>query len=262
MRIGRYERPTTLADAYGLINEEKGFALGGAVWTNLVSKTVNLAVDLSGLGLRRIWADGDGFDIGAMTTARDVETSKVLFEGFGSLFARATEHIVGVQLRNVVTVGGTVAGKYGFSDLNTVFAALDAKLAFYGEEVLDFMGYMTTSQTKRFLLENVHVRGGQRAAFQSIRITNNDFPLINVCAAFAEGRWRIAVGARPAAVRLSHAAAAELGDLAKPCKKEAERAGLTAAAELQFGGDSRGSADYRKEVCAVLVKRAILEAAQ
>jgi CO/xanthine dehydrogenase FAD-binding subunit len=262
MQIGSYECPATLAEAYALIIEKKGQALGGAVWTNLVSKSLDLAVDLSGLGLRYIRERADMVEIGAMATARDVETSKVLNEAFGSLFPKATEHIVGVQLRNVVTVGGTVAGRYGFSDLNTVFAALDATIAFHGGDRLDFMEFMTSPRAKPFLLETVGVKRGQKAAYHSVRITNNDFPVINVCAAFSEGRWRIAVGARPAAVRLSPAAAAELGTGAKPSQKAADRAGLIAADELTFGDDARGSADYRKAVCAVLVRRAILEVAQ
>ncbi|HCO49773.1 MAG TPA: hypothetical protein DIT55_10270, partial [Spirochaetaceae bacterium] len=34
-----------------------------------------------------------------------------------------------------------------------------------------------------------------------------------------------------------------------------------AAAELSFGEDTRGSAEYRRALCAVLVKRAVLAAA-
>jgi len=261
MEIGSYLRPKSMEEAYSLIVEKRGMPIGGGAWMHMAARKTALAVDLSGLGLRYIREAGDAIEIGAMATARDIEISPLLSAGFGSLFRDATSHIVGVQLRNVITAGGTVAGKYGFSDLVTVFVALNASLHFHGAAQVRMPQFLAAPREAPFLLEKIRIRDGARAAFLSLRATNNDFAILNVCATFAEGAWRIAVGARPQAARLSAAASAALGGDATPTPEKAIRAGEAAAAELSFGEDARGSAEYRRALCAVLVRRAVLAVA-
>ena len=261
MDIGSYMRPKSIDEAYSLVVEKRGIPVGGGAWMHMAARKAAMAVDLSDLGLRYISDAGDAIEIGAMATARDIETSSLLSARFGSLFRDAMGHIVGIQLRNVITAGGTVAGKYGFSDLVTVLVALNASLHFHGAGEVPMPEFLAASREGPFLLEKISVRKGAKAAFQSMRATNNDFAILNVCAAFADGGWRIAVGARPQAARLSAAALAALGDDAAPTQEKAARAGEAAAAELSFGEDTRGSAEYRRALCAVLVKRAVLAAA-
>lgn len=259
MEIGRYERPRTLEEAYTLIVEGRGLPIAGGAWSRMTVKTAALAVDLSDLDLRFIRNSGDVLEIGAMTTARDMETSPLLAKEFGNLFRDATSHIVGVQLRNLITVGGTVAGKFGFSDLNTALLALGATLVFHGENQLDMASFLAAPREKPHFLEKVLVRKGIGAAFQSLRVTMNDFAILNASASYLEGQWRIAVGARPAAARLSRKAADILGGEGRPSGETAARAGEAASSELSFGDDTRGSSEYRRAICSVLVKRAILE---
>ena len=258
MQIGSYTRPKNLDEAYSLIVEKRGMPIGGGAWMRTTARKVDLAVDLSKLGLRYITAVGNEIEIGAMATARDIEMSSLLLAGFGSLFKDAMSHIVGVQLRNLITAGGTVAGKYGFSDLMTVLVALNASLCFHGAGEVPMPEFLAAPRETPFLLEKIRVRKGAKAAFQSLRATNNDFAILNACAAFVDGRWRVAVGARPQAARLSEAASAALGGDARPSPEMAARAGDAAAAELSFGEDTRGSAEYRRAICAVLVKRAVM----
>lgn len=262
MDIGRFERPKTLEEAHTLIVEKRGLPIGGGAWIHMTAKTAELAVDLSGLDLGYIRDRGDSVEIGAMATARSLEISPLLSADFGGLFRNATEHLVGVQLRNIITIGGTVAGKYGFSDLIAVLAALDASLVLYGDKTVDIMSFLTGPREGPFLLEKIVVGKGARASFQNVRVTRNDFAILNACAAFSRGAWRVAVGARPAAARLSLEAARILGSDGAPSAAAAGRAGDAAAAELTFGDDTRGSSEYRRAICSVLVRRAILEVAK
>lgn len=259
METGSYARPKTMDEAYSLIVEQRGLPVAGGAWTQMTVKKAALAVDLSDLNLRYIRDAGDTIEIGAMTTARDVEISALLATEFGGLFKDATSHIVGVQLRNVVTAGGAIAGRYGFSDLITTLVALNAFLRFHNGGKIDLSTFLATPR-EPFLLEKIIVAKGARAAFKSLRQTRNDFAVLNACAAFADGVWRVAVGARPAAARLSLAASELLGGEGRPSAEVTGRAGAAAAAELSFGEDTRGSAGYRSAICPVLVKRAIAEA--
>jgi CO/xanthine dehydrogenase FAD-binding subunit len=260
MVIGRYVRPEGLEEAYDLVVRQKGIPVAGGAWLHLGTKRVELAVDLSDCKLRFVSDCGDAVEIGAMTTARDLETSELLTENFGPVFHHGVEHIVGVQLRNIITVGGTVAGKYGFSDLITLLLALDAQVVLYGREALDLVTFLTAPRDTPFLLEKIIIRKKAKAAFTSLRIANNDFAVLNACASFCGGEWRVAVGARPQVARLCPGAAAILGKVSQPDEAAARLAGDAAASELSFGDDTRGSSEYRRSLCSVLVRRAVLEA--
>ncbi|MCE5256606.1 MAG: FAD binding domain-containing protein [Spirochaetaceae bacterium] len=267
MEIGHYERPRTLDEAYRLIVGKGGFPLGGGAWAHLNVRSVDMAVDLCDLKLRYLREaadeDEDSVEIGAMTTARDLETSPLLESAFRGAFRHATEHLVGVQLRNLITIGGTVVGRYGFSDLITLLLTLDAKVCFYNGGRLRLGDFLASSPKGPFLLEKILVAKNPRVSFQSLRITRNDFAILNAAAAFAAGEWRIAVGARPASARLCPEAAAAMKGAAAssaPLVELATLAAKAAASETVFGTDSRGSADYRRLLSEALVKRAILEA--
>jgi CO/xanthine dehydrogenase FAD-binding subunit len=260
MEIGRFARPRGLEEALELIVEQKGLPVAGGAWLHLGARKIDLAVDLSACGLRYILDRGENVEIGAMATARDLETSPVLEVNFGQLFRTTLAHIVGVQLRNVVTAGGTVAGKYGFSDLNTLLLALDAKVVMHGGPAVDMASFLAAPRDTPFLLEKIIVPKKTRAAFQSLRITNNDFAVLNACAALRDGSWRLTVGSRPASARLCPGAAAILEKSMRIDEAAARLAGEMAAEEVSFGDDTRGSASYRKSLCPTLMRRAILEA--
>lgn len=263
MEIGRYERPRSMEEAGRMVLDEGAVPLGGGVWTNAVSRPLALALELSGLGLSYVEDRGREVAIGVMATLRRIETHQGLDASFGGLFSAALAHVGGVQVRNAATAGGTAGGKFGFSDLNTVLSGLGATAVFHDGSSLGFAEFLEAPRAKPFLIKELLVPKCRRSAYQALRVAANDFPVLNACAAHAEGGWRIAVGARPAAARLCLRAAAVLdggSEGGKAFAESARRAGLVAAEELKFGDDTRGSAAYRKEICAVLVKRAILEA--
>jgi len=260
MEISTYVRPHSLEEAYSLLANKKAFLIGGGAWSRMNSRKVDLAVDLSSLDLRFIKKNGTTIEIGAMTTARDLETSAELNETFGGLFQKTVAHIVGVQMRNLITVGGTVGGKFGFSDLNTVLLALNARVVLYKQGEVDFETYLTQRSEGPALIEKIVLNTENvSGAYEAVRISRTDFSILNVCAARTKDSWRVAVGARPGAARLSVKAAETLGSGKSPDADAAKKAGQEAAEELDFGSDLRGTKEYRTSVCRNLVKRAIQE---
>lgn len=259
MEILEYIRPQSLDEAFHLVRDRRGTAIGGAAWLRTNTKTVPLGVDLAGLGLEYIREEGGHIEVGAMTTYHELETSPLLNARFGRLFADAVGHVVGVQLRNIITVGGTVAGRYGFSDLNTTLCALGAKVVLYPERVIDLAEFIEAGASGPFMVEKILLPIGAKGAYRHMRITENDFPILNVAVAWISSGWRIAVGARPAAARLCRNAMAALGSDSRPSDAIIEAAGRAAADELQFGSDIRAGAEYRREIAPVLVRRALAE---
>ena len=118
--IQRLVQPETIEEAYKILTEKKlNTVLGGTCFLRMGSKRIGTAIDLSKLNLDYIKEDEEYIEIGAMATFRDIETSSVLNENFNGVLPKSVESIIGVQFRNIVTVGASIFSKYGFSDLIT-----------------------------------------------------------------------------------------------------------------------------------------------
>ena len=252
----------TIEEAYKILMQRKtNVILGGCAFLKLGSQKIDTGVDLSRLGLDYIREVDDGIEIGAYATLRDMEVHPGLNQRFSGLLEAAAKNIIGVQFRNTATIGGSVYSKYGFSDIITALLALDADVLLYkgGRQKL---AHFLSRPFERDVLTGVFVSGaGWQTAYQSLRKSASDYPVLNVAAARLNGQWRIAVGARPGRAGLATTAAALLSTEATSEGIIDEAASL-AAEELTFGSNMRGTADYRKSMCRVLVKRAVKEALQ
>lgn len=66
-----------------------------------------------------------------MTPLRELEINKRLNEYTHGAVRESLRHIVGVQFRNCATIGGSIWGRYGFSDVLTMFLAMDTWVELY-----------------------------------------------------------------------------------------------------------------------------------
>ncbi|MFH1845669.1 MAG: FAD binding domain-containing protein [bacterium] len=277
MRINKYVKSATVAEAHRLLKSETNAALvGGGAYLRLSKRRIGCAVDLFEAGLDYVRKNGKGLELGAMATFRQIETDPLTLESNDGLLARAVGCVVGVQLRNLSTVGGSVGGKYGFSNLITALLALDAEVVLHKTGAIGLADYLQRKRNRLDLVTAVVVpRRDQRASFQIIQKTHADYGLLNVAVVRprkSTGDIRIAVGARPGVAKLASKAMAYLetvlGDKttrgrsvkARAARANAaEEAARLAASELAFGDDVRASAWYRRQVCSVLVQRALEE---
>lgn len=245
-------RPRTEEEAYRALAEGRDNALlGGTAFLRMGNKKIATAVDLSGLGLDYIRETDPFIELGAMATFRMVETCPALQGHFGGLLPRAVGNVLGVQFRNTVTVGATVFSRYGFSDLITALLVLDTEVELHQGGRLPLAVFLDRPYS-RDILTRIYIRkDGRLAAYQSLRGSAADFPLVNAAVSRLGDKWTVAVGARPQRAQISSAASAALGRGASP-----EEAGAAAAAELTFGANLKASAEYRRSTAAVLVKRA------
>jgi CO/xanthine dehydrogenase FAD-binding subunit len=263
MQIQDYVRPASLDEAYSLLTERKAMVIGGGAWTRMNTRSVDLAVDLGKLELRYITEEKKRFEIGAMTTARDLETNAELEKAFGGIVAEAVRHIVGVQLRNIVTVGGTVFGRYGFSDLLTALLALDASVVFHDGKEMKLEEFIGSRSSEPMLIQKIVIENdGRKGAYKAVRHNRTDFSILNAAAVQTGDGWRVAVGARPGSARLSAKATESLAGAKKADADAGRKAGEAAAEELSFGDDQRSTGEYRKSVCSALIKRAVEEVAK
>ena len=199
LQIERYIRAETPAQAYELCQKKSNVILGGMLWLKQQNRRVSTAVDLCGLGLDKIEETEDSIRIGAMVSLRDMETHPALNALCGGAIADSLCRIVGVQFRNLATVGGSVFGRFGFSDVLTVLMALDAAKELEAKgidaEVLDLRSLVpldwdaiseSVTKTGRVIICHEAVERGGYGAEVAAQIADKlfdelDAPIVRVC---------------------------------------------------------------------------------
>lgn len=258
LKIANYVRAQSLEEAYTLGQKRSNVILGGMLWLKMQNRSVQTAVDLCDLGLDKIEEQEDSFSIGAMVSLRALELHPGLEALTQGAMAQALHSIVGVQFRNVATIGGSLYGRFGFSDVLTLFQVLDAKVELYHHGIMKIDDFAKLPRGTRDLLVRVIVpKGERRVCYLSQRNTATDFPVLACAVSESNGVYTCAVGARPGiAVVFSD----DQGLLKNGITREsAEAFGLQVAGEASFGSNTRGSGDYRRRLCAVLVRRCLMQ---
>ena len=105
IKIKDYIRAGSLEEAYELNQKRSACILGGMLWTKMGERQVQTAIDLSGLGLDQIEESEEEFSIGCMVTLRQMEEHEGLNVYTDGAARECVRSIVGVQFRNLATVG-------------------------------------------------------------------------------------------------------------------------------------------------------------
>ena len=252
--IREYARPATLEEAWQLNQKKPNRVLGGMLWLKMEKINVGTAIDLSGLGLDTIEETNEGFSIGAMVTLRQLELHPGLAAYTDGAVRESVRHIVGVQLRNLATVGGSIYSRFGFSDVLTMFLALNASVELYKGGVVPLAEYAQRPYDRDILVRVLVPKENARFVYQSVRNSQTDFPVLTCAAAkLADGSIRAAIGARPGKAVL-YTAAPEAGETAE---EFAARFAAEVKADIKTESNLRGGAEYRRHLVGVLTKRAV-----
>ncbi|MEY8336845.1 FAD binding domain-containing protein [Lachnospiraceae bacterium 62-35] len=239
-----YVKAASLEEAWQLNQKKSNVIIGGMMWLKMSSLTKGTIIDLSGLGLDEIEETEEEFRIGCMCSLRKLELHEGLNRYFGGIMKECTRHIVGVQFRNGATVGGSIFGRYGFSDLLTCFMVLDTYVELYKGGIVPLAEFADMPFDRDLLIRIVIRKDKRKAAYVTQRRTKTDFPLIACAAARLEPAWYFSVGARPARAALIRVEG-ELGDL-----KEI-------ASRFRYGDNLRGSGEYRRELAGIYLSRLV-----
>lgn len=254
MTIREYKRAESLEEAWRLNQKRPNRVLGGMIWLKMENINVGTAIDLSGLGLDTIEETDDGFSIGAMVTLRQLELHPGLAAYTDGAVRESVRHIVGVQLRNLATVGGSIYSRFGFSDVLTMFLVLNASVELYKGGVVPLAEYAQRPYDRDILVRVLVPKENARVVYQSVRNSQTDFPVLTCAAAkLADGSIRTAIGARPGKAVL-YTAAPEAGETAE---EFAARFAAEVKADIKTESNLRGGAEYRRHLAGVLTKRAV-----
>ena len=277
-----YYRARSLGDAHALLAAHPGAKLlaGGHSLIPLLKLRLAAPSAVIDIGrvpeLRGVSISGGEIRIGALTTHAELAASADLRRSAAAL-AEAAAIVGDPAVRNRGTIGGNVAHADPASDLPTVLVALGARVIAVGprgERTIDagsfFTGIMTTALEENEILAAIVVpasAAGEGSAYVK----------------FAHPASRYAVMGAAASVRLKDgictAASVAVGGLLPSARRaRGVEAALTGAAptdahvataaakvDADLGGEVTGdifaSAEYRRAIAPVYVKRALLAAA-
>ena len=255
LRANNYYKASSLEDAYAKLKENpKNAIVAGGLWMKKTGLQYDTLIDLSNLGLDQIKEEKDAVRVGAMVSLRDFENSPVINKLFSGATAFGVREIVGPAFRNSATVGGSVYGRYPFSDVIASLLPLDVKVRLYPEqelsleELLNFRG-----KIDGIITEIVIKKEEGKGYFKKVKATALDFPMINFSIVKRGGKNYIAVGSRPGAAALAKKAMEEAD------KGNFEKAAELASEELQFLDSNNISKEYRQDLTKVYVLRGLEE---
>ena len=255
--IQKYVRAQSLEQAFELNQNKRNRIIGGMLWLRLGRGSVNTAIDLCDLGLDTIEETDEAFSIGAMATLRDLEAHKGLNLYTNGAVANAVKDIVGVQFRNMATVGGSIWGRFGFSDVLTVFLAMDAYVELYRGGIVPLEQFASMKKDNDILLRLIVKKAPCNITYSSVRLQRTDFPVISCAVSCLDGEYRASVGARPSRAKIWRD---ESGILAGGITEQsAKDFAAFVAQNATVESNVRGSAAYRAHLIAVLVERSIKE---
>lgn len=276
-----YYQPDSLKEAYQIIDSFNGrihYVAGGTdLFVRIRQKTIepDVLISLRGIkGLSGI-SFNDSLTIGSMTPLRDIERNTQIRQAYPVL-SQAVWWLASPQIRNVATVGGNLANSSPSADCAPPLLVLGAKLTIEGpnskrqipiEEFFTGPGENCMNDTEVLTQIEVPVitpKAGM--SFLKIGRVIRDLAIANVAVLLVMEKKtcrkiRLAAGAvAPVPIRLGSVEEMMMGEKITP--KFLEQIKKKAEQEVCPISDVRSSAEYRREVTGVLVRRAIEQAIQ
>ncbi|MDP6179930.1 MAG: xanthine dehydrogenase family protein subunit M [Desulfatiglandales bacterium] len=273
-----YFEPRTVEEAVGLLSrhDEKAKVLAGGV--DLIPRMrqrkiqPEYMVNIQRIGeLDYIEGDGTkGLRIGALTTLRSIERSPIINKNYRVLYD-AVHQITSVQAKTMGTAVGNLCVASPASDIATVLVALGSELRVNGtagERTIPienfFIGPGQSALKPGEMVREISLPGlpqGTLSAFLNLVRTKSDIAKVSVATAITVSddtcrEARVALGAvAPTVFRATKAETVLKGQKFKP--EVIEAAADAVCEETRTISDLRSTAEYRKEMTRVLVKRAL-----
>jgi len=264
--ITEYHRPKEVIEAIRLLARPDTLTVPLAGGSQLVAsgrRDVQAVVDLRDLGLASMRREGEALRIGATTTLQALIDSPESAPAWNAELARVAGLTAARNLREQGTIAGTLVAAENNSPLAVMLLALDASLTIEpGRKTVSLEEFLQkrASLLPASLITEVTIplpHPGEAAAFEKVGRTPADLPI--VCAAVRARLENAAV--RDVRIGLGGVAATPVRAprIEKMLEgRSPDRVAFDLAEDdVDPPSDFMGSADYRREMAAVLVRRAV-----
>ena len=259
MQIADYYKAQTLQAAYEKLKDDKNnTVIGGGLWLKQVGKPIKTVIDLSALNLNQITEDAQYFKVGAFVTLGQLHATKKLHDVTDNLLKISLENIMGVAFRNMATLGGSIMGRFAFSDLIPALLVLQAELEFYHAGRMTLNAFIENKKLdKDVLLQVLIPKTEGKAYFKKVSNTVLDFSILNL-AIYKTDQICIAVGARPGIAQLVTPMMHYLNsaEISEDTISKAIQIGLET---VTLSDNQRAQKSYREQLLKTYLKRGLKE---
>jgi probable selenate reductase FAD-binding subunit len=275
MQFKEYIKPASVEEALALIRRKNPptVVLSGGTWLNGQKSHDNvIAVDIGELGLDRIvrLETPPILSLGATVTLQSLVEIAAELKGFEILGSTA-HAMAALNIRNRATIGGAIVTADTASPLVTALLAYDAELVVQAEQecsisLSGFLAYRERILADGILIKSIRLPapGAEtHAAYERVARTPSDYPIVCAVTKCAvkdgiAGNMRIAVGG-VASVPI------RLNAMEFTLEKKSILSWLDSALDAEIGkltpvDNWLGSAEYRREMSRVLVRRTVMKA--
>ena len=273
-QVTNYLRPSSPEEALTLLRnggKSARYVGGGADVARTLPSDVTTLIDLCALNLSSIEEGPDGIVIGATATLNEVLENGSVAGVCDGVIVDMMRKVGSPLLRNIATIGGTLASVHSWSDVIPLFLVFDVQVTVYNGEYRTLSlanAYASREELADSIITSVAIPAtgaGDYAAFHKFSRTAYDIALLN-CAVYVHtdnGRCseiRIAAGGTPQlAARLPQAEDALRGEALSD--DTIERVAQVARDVAQTADDRRASGEYRKQLVYAGVKRCLRQIA-
>ncbi|HSP70533.1 MAG TPA: xanthine dehydrogenase family protein subunit M, partial [Bryobacteraceae bacterium] len=272
-----YSAPKTLDEALGLLAEGAKPLAGGMSLIPMMKLRLAAPEHLVDLGrikdLNYIREQGGSLHIGATATHHGVESSP-LVRGKCPLLAETASNIGDVQVRNMGTIGGSVAHADPAADYPAALQALEAKIVLTGaksERTVSaedfFVDMFTTALEPGEIVREVIVPidgDGTGTNYQKVVQPASGFAIVGIAARVRKSGGKIAmvrIGVTGLSKRAVRATAAEKALEGKTgSAAEIQAAAALVPQGIEANADLHASADYRKHLAVIYAAKALTAA--
>ncbi|MBW1801527.1 MAG: xanthine dehydrogenase family protein subunit M [Deltaproteobacteria bacterium] len=271
-----YYRPQDLREAFRLMSQfgdrARYIAGGTDIIVRMKQKTVqpDALVSLRGIKALTGFTHNGGLSLGSMTLLRDIEREPVIARDY-PILVESARMLANPQVRNVATIGGNLCNAAPSADCAPPLLVMEARMILEGPDRMReiaadrfFTGPGETCMDRTEVLKSIHIpkmRNRTGAAFFKTGRVTQDIAIVNAAALLVmEGKLcrkcRLSVGAvAPTPLRLEKAEKLVEGEQIDP--DLLDRVEDLVRETVKPITDVRSTADYRRALSGVLVKRAI-----
>lgn len=270
LNVKEFLKPTSVEEAFEMLNRDRKHSIllsGGTTVSLMKSTSVEVIIDLKSIkGLAEIKETEDGLSIGANVTIEDFRKSELISASFGDFFFKSFSLVGSWQIRNMATIGGSVAPRLGWSDVTTCLLAAGAKLNTFGEEGYRYMDIEDFNKLDRYskpiITHIILPKDGYYYSFKKLSKSSFDIAIVNFALALkpssgAVEESRVIIGSRPHFPK--RFAKVEHGLKGLKIEEVPERVKTLVFEHFEGGSNFLATEEYRRHMASVLAERAAKE---
>lgn len=259
-----HHKPASVADAANALkgaDDGKLLAGGQTMIPTLKQRLASPSdlIDLAGVAeLKGISVSGGTVSIGAMTTHAAVAASAEVKSALPAL-ANLADNIGDAQVRNIGTIGGSVANNDPAADYPAACLALGATIHTNQRDIAAddfFTGLFETALNEDEIITKISFPSASKAAYMKFPNPASRYALVGVFVAQGGGGTRVAVtgAGQDGVFRVGEMENALGGNFSADAI-----AGVKVASD-DLNADIHASAEYRAHLISVMAKRAVAKA--